>query len=293
MTRLALYASLFVLAAVAALAYFGSAPGTAPIHSGSVQVAGSETMRAVVAACAEDFMARNPKADVIVKGGGSGDGVAALLHGLVDIGMTSRALTERERDYARSRKIELSVVELALDGITIAVNRDNPIGEISLEQLQGIFSGKLRNWRELGGADASISVFVRAPGSGTASLFEDRVLQREPYAASAHRLPTNEAIFAEVGKQPNAIGYGSLGALRGAGPRIKILALRADGGAQPVSPVPDAVRARAYPLTRALYLGLSGNAAGTPKEFVDFCTGPNGRLLLQKAGYVAIDGPTK
>jgi phosphate transport system substrate-binding protein len=289
----ALYASPFLLAAGAAPYYFATTPGAAPGHSGSVQVAGSETMRAVVATCAEDFMARNPKADIVVKGGGSGDGIAALLHGMVEIGMTSRALNERERDYARSKRIELSVVELALDGITIVVNRGNPVGALDLGQLNGVFTGKLRNWRELGGPDAEIAVYARAPGSGTASLFDERVLHGDPYVASVHRLPTNEAIVAEVTKQPHAIGYASLGALRGAGERIKILALRADRESRPIAPTAEAVRSRDYPLTRPLYFGMSGNSTGTPKEFVDFCTGTNGGLLLQKAGYVAIDRQLK
>jgi phosphate transport system substrate-binding protein len=290
---LAFYASPFLLAAGAALFYFATTPGAAPGHSGSVQVAGSETMRAVIASCAEDFMTRNPRADVIVRGGGSGDGIAALLHGMVDIGMVSRALSERERDYARSKKIDLSVVEFALDGITIVTSRGNPVNALDLGQLHGIFTGKLRNWREVGGADASISLFARAPGSGTAAFFDERVLRGEPYAATVHRLATNEAIVAEVGKHPHAIGYASLGALRGAGSRIKIVALRTDSKSPPIAPTPDDVRARHYPLTRTLTLGLSGNATGAPKEFIDFCSGPNGRILLERAGYVAIGDRSK
>lgn len=127
-TRLVLYASPFLLAALGAVFYF-SLPSrdSAATQSGSVQVAGSETMRAVMTACAEDFMTRHPQSDIVVKGGGSGDGIAALLHGMIDIGMTSRELSQRERDYAQSKGIDVAISELALDGITIVVNRANPL----------------------------------------------------------------------------------------------------------------------------------------------------------------------
>ena len=141
-------------------------------------------MRPVVTACAELFMARNPKADVIVRGGGSGDGIAALLHGLIDVGMTSRDLSKRERDYASSKGIEIAQLPLALDGIAIVVNRTNPVVELSLVQVQSVFAGKVRNWRELGGEDREIRMFGRSAGSGTATLFAERVVGEMPQAES-------------------------------------------------------------------------------------------------------------
>ena len=123
-------------------------------------------MRPAVTACAEDFMTKNPQADVVVRGGGSGDGVAALLHGIVDIGMTSRELSQREREYAGSKGFELSVFAMALDGITIIVNRANPVTALSIGQLQEIFSGKIRDWRELEAGEGEILPFARATGSG-------------------------------------------------------------------------------------------------------------------------------
>ena len=286
--RLALYAAPIGLGALAALFYFSSGAENAALQSGSVQVAGSETMRSVVTACAADFMTRNPQADVIVKGGGSGDGIAALLHGLVDIGMTSRDLSRRERDYAASKGIEISISELALDGITIIVNRGNAVTALNLGQLRNIFAGKIRNWRELEGGDAEILAFARAAGSGTASLFDDRVLGEETYAAAVARMPTNEAIVAEVAARPGAIGYTSLGALRGAGDRVHVIALRADPQSAPVAPTAETIRSGDYPLTRTLYLGVAGKPSGTAKAFLDFCASAGGQALLQRAGYVGI-----
>lgn len=233
-------------------------------------------------------MTTNPEADVIVTGGGSGDGIAALLHGIVDVGMTSRELSAREREFAASTGVDLSVVPLALDGIAIVVNSANTIATLDMSQLRNVFTGKAKNWRELGGSDREIVVFARAAGSGTASLFGERVLGDDAYPASVRALPTNEAIVAEVAAQPAAIGYTGLGALRTAGDRVKVLSLRADARATPVSPTPEEIRSKTYPLARTLYLA-AGAPSGTVKAFLDFCSSTSGHALLQRAGYVGID----
>jgi phosphate transport system substrate-binding protein len=254
--------------------------------TGSVQVVGSESMRPVVAACAEAFMAKNPKADIVVKGGGSGDGVAAILHGIADVGMTSRDLTQRERDYAASKGIELSEFQLARDGVTVIVNGASRIAALDLDQLQAIFTGRIRNWQELGGDNAEITAFARAAGSGTASLFGDRVLKGAPYASSVTQLPTNEAIVTEVAGRAGAIGYTSLGALRTARTGVKPLALRIDEQLQAAMPTADDVRSGRYPLSRTLHLIGPGRATDTARAFVDFCIGPAGQSLVHKAGYI-------
>jgi phosphate transport system substrate-binding protein len=255
--------------------------------TGSVQVAGSETLRSVVSACAEAFMSLNPKADIVVKGGGSGDGVAALLHGIAEVGMVSRELSQRERDFAASKGIELTAFPLARDGLTVIVNRANRVASLDLDQLKAVFAGRIRNWRDLGGKDEEIILFVRASGSGTASLFEERVLGGEAYASAVTALPSNEAIATQVGLRTGAIGYTSLGALR-ASISVKPLALNADAKAVPSEPDADAVRSGRYPLSRTLFLVVPQRTTGTARAFVDFCASDRGRELIRKAGYVGI-----
>jgi len=284
--RLTAYTSPIALALVAALLYFADDVNDLAPQAGSVQVVGSETMRPVVTACAEDFMTRNPRADVIVRGGGSGDGLAALLHGMVDIAMTSRPLSVRERDFAVSKGIEISVVNLALDGITVIVNPAVAITAVDLEQLQDIFTGKVRHWRQVEGGEFDVLAIARAAGSGTASLFGERVLRDKTYGPSVRHLPTNEAIVAEVATRPGAIGYTGLGALRGTNSRVKVVALRADAQSTPVPPTPATIRSGQYPLVRTLHLATAGNPSGTVKELIDFCLSASGQALLQRAGYV-------
>jgi phosphate transport system substrate-binding protein len=286
--RLASYATPIVLAALAGFLYLGGRGEDSARPAGSVQIVGSETMRPVVTACAEAFMSKHPQADVVVKGGGSGDGIAALLHGIADIGMLSRPLSNRERDYALARGIELSLVELARDGIAVIVHPSNPVVTLPLGQLRNIFTGRVRTWRELGGADTEILTFARAAGSGTAALFGERVLGEASYGTSVQPLPTNEAMVAAVAARPGAIGYTGLGALRGAGDRVTVVALRTEEPSGSVSPTSEAIRSGRYPLTRTLSLVAVGPAPGPVKAFLDFCASPGGQALMQRAGYVAI-----
>lgn len=284
--RPALYFMPVFGAGILLLLYVSQLTRTPTPATGSVQVAGSETMRPVVSACAEEFMTRNPRADIVVKGGGSGDGVASLLHGLVDVGMVSRQLSKRERDFAASKGMELVLTSLALDGVAVIVHRSNPVAALDLGQIRDIFGGKIALWPDVAGAGAEIVAFARAEGSGTASLFGERVLDGSPYAASVRRLPTNEAIVAEVAKRPGAVGYTGLGALRGVGDSVRVVPLRATADERPVPPAAETIRAGTYPLARTLVFGTLGPPAGPIKAFLDFCTGAGGRLLLQKAGYV-------
>jgi phosphate transport system substrate-binding protein len=285
--RAATYGILILVSlGLAALLYFTDRSGKAAATTGSVQVTGSESMRPVVTACAESFMARNPKADVIVRGGGSGDGIAALLHGLVDIGMTSRDLSKRERDYALSKGIEVAQFPLALDGIAIVVNRSNPVVELSLMQIRSVFAGKVRNWRELQGEDREIRIFGRSAGSGTATLFAERVVGDAPNAESVESLPTNEAIVAQVAAQPAAIGYTGFGALTGARDRINAVSIRDDQQSSAAAATPETIRSGRYPLARTLSFVTAREASSTTRAFLDFCLGASGQALVQRAGYV-------
>ena len=279
-------AAALILVGAGAYRHFGAGGQSSAAPVGSVQVVGSESMHPSVTACAEDFMTRNPQADVIVKGGGSGDGVAALLHGITDIAMASRELTQREREYAHTNSIELAVFSVAQDGISIIVNRANPVADLSLSQLRDIFAGRLRNWADLGTAPGEILPFARAAGSGTALMFGERILGTEPYVASAQRLPTNEAIVSDVASRPESIGYTDLGALKHGGDRVRAVALRADDQSPPVVATPETIVSGHYPLSRRLTLVTAGTPLGTAKAFIDFCSSAAGQALFQRAGFV-------
>jgi phosphate transport system substrate-binding protein len=286
--RLALYNLPTLLVCGALFLYIGRAAEMPTLLSELVRVVGSESMRPTIAAIAEDFMTRNPLADITVRGGGSGDGIAALLHGMVDIAMTSRDVTPRERAYGGDMGLELSVVPLALDAVVIVINQANPITVLDVEQIRDIFAGKIRNWRELQGAETEIVPLARATGSGTAYLFGEHVSSAESFAASVSHLPTNEAIVAEVAARPGAIGYTGRGALRGAGDRVRMIAIRSNRQSAPTMATTESIVSGSYPLSRTLSLATAGHPLATAKAFVDFCLSANGQALFQRAGYIEI-----
>jgi phosphate transport system substrate-binding protein len=286
-TRRTMLYGCLVIAAVGALIYVRrDADGTA-MPTGSLQISGSETMRGLVAVCAEQFMSSNHQADVMVRGGSSGDGIAALLHGIVDLGMTSRGLSEKEKGFAAAKGIDLTMFPLALDGIALVVHRSNPVAMLDFGQLRRIFSGQVENWRDLGGEDRALAAVVRAPGSGTAALFAERLLGTgaEIVAARAHQ--TNEAVVADVGSQPSAIGYTSLGALCGARDRVHAIAVRAGADDAATAPTLETVQSGTYPLTRRLYLVSAGPPSEAARLFLDHCVGPAGQPLVERAGFVS------
>jgi phosphate transport system substrate-binding protein len=281
-----------VLAGVGVYFYLSQGAQNA-VQSGLVQVVGSESMRPAVTACAEEFMAKHPDADIVVKGGGSGDGIGALLHGIVDIGMTSRELSQREHEYALSQGFDVSTFAVALDGVSIIVNRANPVVSLDFGQLRDVFTGKVRNWREFEAGEGEIEPIGRAAGSGTASLFGERVLGEQAYTRSVQRLATNEAIAAEVGTRTGAIGYTGLGALKGIGDKVRVVALGTDSHSTPVAATAETVASGKYPLSRKLYLATAGLPVGAAKAFIDFCLSANGRPLFEKVGYIALKSPAQ
>ena len=287
LVALMIIASLTVLTLLLAGALVTGSSGGAEKSalSGSLQITGSESMRAVVTACAEDFMTKHTEADVIVKGGGSGEGISALLHGLVEIGMTSRGLSQKEAAYAKANSIELTETALALDGIALIVHPSNGTSELDLAQLKKIYRGKLRSWRDITGTGGEINVIGRASGSGTAAFFAERVLDGAE-AITTQKLASNEAIVAEVAGRPEAIGYTGLGAVRNAEDKVKILAVQIEPGSAAVAPKPDELQSRAYPLARKLLLFSANPQSDIAKAFLAHCIGPDGQLLTQKAGYL-------
>lgn len=266
----------------------GCAKGT-PHQTGSVLIKGSETMQPLVTMCAEDFMSKHPHVDVVVQGGGSGTGIAALFNGTVDIGMSSRDLSDKEHEHASSNGFQLREYVVARDGIAVVVHPENPLTQLSLDQLRRMFTGQIRNWHEVGGVQHDIFVLARTASSGTSALFRHRVLAGENYGESVQQMPTNTAIVAEVTNQPAAIGYSGLEAVQAAHGRVKVVALQATSNSLPVFPTRAAIRSGSYPLARALHFYTAGEPSGQVRDFIDFCRGPQGQKLVAKAGFITIE----
>jgi len=183
----------------------------------SIQVKGSDTMVNLAQAWAEKYMQENPGDFVAVTGGGSGTGISSLISGACDIANASRTIKEKEIALAKQRGINPFEVKVGLDGLAVVVNPKNPITKLTIDQLAQIFTGKISNWRELGGEDRKIVILSREVNSGTHVYFKEHVLRKgnpegkEEFASSALLLSSSQAIADEVAQNPTAIGYYGMG----------------------------------------------------------------------------------
>src|SRR5258708_24245300 len=199
---------------------------TLPLHAaGKITVKGSDTMVILAQKWAEVYMAKNPKTKLQVTGVGSGIGLAALQNKSTDIANASRKIRPAEiAECIKTFGRRPTEYKAALDGLSVYVNKDNPMTEISIDQLALVFTGKAKNWKEVGGPDAPITIYSRENSSGTYEFFKEHVLQGSDFAASAQTMPGTAALIQAVAKDKNAVGYG--GAAYGKG--VKFFGVKKD-----------------------------------------------------------------
>jgi phosphate transport system substrate-binding protein len=253
-----------------------------------VTIKGSDTMVHLVSNWAESFMQQNPGTEVSVTGGGSGTGIAALLNGTTDICAASREIRDKESKLAVQKGIQPNEIVVARDGIAVVVNPDNPVSELTVEQLGNIFTGESRRWSAVGGPDEEIIVLSRESSSGTYVFFQQHVLNKQDFMQGAKLLPATSAIIQAVSTDRLAIGYVGLGYAAGAEDRVKIIAVKADDPSPAVVPSAETIRSGQYPIARPLYLYVNGQPRGTVKQFVDFCLSGDGQEIVEQTGYVAV-----
>lgn len=257
----------------------------------SIQIKGSDTMVNLGQAWAEAFMKIHPKAFVAVTGGGSGTGIASLLNGTCDIAETSRQIKEKEKTEAQSRGIDPVEFTVALDGLAVAVSPENPINQLTIDELADIFTGKIKNWKEVGGANLPIVILSREVNSGTHVYFKEHVLRHgdekrpEEFDESALLMPSSQAIADEIAQNPNAIGYYGMGY---AGASQKILAIAKDKSSPYYPPTIENVKNGNYYISRPLLMYTNGSAQGLVKEFIDFTLSPQGQEVVKTVDFVPV-----
>jgi phosphate transport system substrate-binding protein len=248
--------------------------------SSSITVKGSDTVLPLSQAEAEDFMIENPNMRVTVIGGGSGVGFAALIDGEVPIAMASREIKESEMQKAQQKGINPVEHTIAWDGIAVVVNPDNPVSQLTYEQLQGIYDGNISNWKDVGGEDRAIAVITRDSSSGTYEYFKEEILVDREYRPDALAQPATGGIVQEVSRNKGAIGYIGFAYLDD---NTKAVAL--DGGEGFVEANEENILSGEYPLARPLYYYTNGEPQGAVKEFVDFVMSPTGQAIVSEIGY--------
>ncbi len=247
-----------------------------------LQIRGSDTMLQLSTAWAEAFMQAHGDVQIAVTGGGSGTGIAAMINGTIDIANASRKIKDKEIEEAKANGVNPIEHVVAKDGISVVVNPANPVNELSMAQIKDIYTGKITNWKDVGGRDAKITLAARDNSSGTYAFFQKHVLMKEDYSADALNLQSNSAIVEEVVSNENAIGYIGLGYLVDAGNKVKAVAV--DG----VKPDNQSVASGEYKIARGLQMYTNGEPKGLAKAFLEFITSQEGQKIVTKEGFVPI-----
>jgi phosphate transport system substrate-binding protein len=250
-----------------------------PCYAERIVVEGSTTVLPIAQKAAEVFMNNNPSADISVRGGGSGVGIASLIDKNCDIADASRAMKDTEYEKAASRGVEAKANVIAMDGICVIVNPSNNVGAMPKNQIKDIFTGKVSNWKDVGGSDGKIVVISRDSSSGTFEAFGELVLKGEKVRPDALLQASNQAVTSVVSKTPGAIGYVGLGYVSSS-----VKALEVDG----VKPSKETVLTGKYAIGRPLFMYTNGAPKGLVKQFLDFILSPEGQKIVEEEGFVGL-----
>ena len=257
----------------------------------SIQIKGSDTMVNLGQAWAEKYMEKNPGDFIAVTGGGSGTGLSSLISATCDITMSSRNIKDKEIALAKQKGVNPNEIIVALDGLAVVVNPSNPVSKLTLDQLAGIFTGRISNWRDLGGKDEKIVLLSREVNSGTHVYFKEHVLRKldpnskEEFSPGALMLSSSQAIADEVAGNSSAIGYYGMGYISA---KQKPVAIAKDEASEYVEPAIENVINNKYPISRPLFLYTNGLPQGLVKKFVDFTLSEEGQKIVLATDFVPV-----
>lgn len=249
---------------------------------GSVVTAGSTSVQPLSEELAAAFMDANPDYTVDVQGGGSGQGIKSIQEGIADIGALSRNLKDEEKSSVSKE------ITIALDGIAIIVNKDSKVGDLSLDQIRGIYTGEITNWKEVGGVDATITVVSREEGSGTRGAFieitkvlakDDAGKETDRTVANALIQPSTGSVKTTVSSTPNTIGYVSLGALDDS-----IKTVTVEGAA----PTIEAVIEGTYKISRPFIYVVGDTVTEATQKYLDYVLSEEGQAVVVDNGFISV-----
>lgn len=267
-----------------------AADGDPDSQTAYIENKGSDTIVNLALAWAEAYRVLRPEVRISVTGGGSGTGIAALVNGTVDIANASREIKPEEVAAVEANGAAPVEFVIARDAIAIIVHPENPVNELTLQQLSDIYSGAIVNWSEVGGEDRTIVRLSRETNSGTHVYFLEEVLRlgRDSdllFSRDTLLLPSSEVISAEVRENPNAIGYDGLGYVT---PDLKVVAVAEEPGSPYVLPSAESVNNGQYPIARDLYMYTAGEPQGAVREYLDWILSPAAQQIVAELGFVPI-----
>ncbi len=260
-------------------------------QSETIENKGSDTIVNLALAWAERYQELHPEVRISVTGGGSGTGIAALINGTVDIANASRRIKPEEIDAAQANGTDPYEIIIARDAIAVIVNPENPINQLTLQQISDIYSGVIDNWRYLGGDDRPIVRLSRETNSGTHVYFLEEVLRlgdkdnKTLFSTDTLLMPSSEGIGAEIRQNPNAIGYDGLGYVT---EEMKVIAIAETTYGEYIMPSAESVNNGSYPIARDLYMYTGGEPTGMIKTYLDWILGPEAQEIVMELGFVPI-----
>ena len=249
------------------------------------RIKGSDTVLPVAQQTAERYMNQHPDARVTVTGGGTGVGISALMDHTTDIAMASRPIKFSEKMKIKGAGEEVDEVIVAYDALAVVVHPSNPVKQLTRQQLEDIFRGKITNWKQVGGDDRKIVVYSRETSSGTYEFFKESVLKNKNYMSSSLSMPATGAVIQSVSQTKGAIGYVGLAYLS---PRVKAIAVSYDDGKHYVLPSLENGKKKLYPVVRPLYYyyNVANKEKVTP--FIDYILSPQGQNIIKNGGYIPV-----
>lgn len=248
-----------------------------------IVIKGSDTVLPLSQAFAEAFLGRQSTTLVSVTGGGSGTGIAALLHGDTDIAMSSRPLKLSERLRLHEKNVTFVEDTVGWDVLAIAVHPSNPVNRLTRSQIADIFAGKIRNWKEVGGPDWAVLPYSRESSSGTFEFFREHVLRGKDFSSNVRFIPATGMLVQAISQTPGAIGYVGIAYVL---PTVKVLAVAQDPDTTYYYPAQSQAELTRYPIARPLYYYYDTRRRERVQPLLEFIHSPEGRRVVTQVGYV-------
>ncbi len=249
------------------------------------KIKGSDTMLPLSQQEAEDFMKTNPSRSVIVTGGGSGVGISALVEGTTDLAQASRKIKFDEKQKLQEGGKTVREVIAAWDALAVVVHPSNRVKKLTREQMEGIFTGKITNWKQVGGDDMKIVPYSRETSSGTYEFFKESVLRNKNYVNGIMSMPATGAIIQSVSQTKGAIGYVGLAYLS---KNVTAVQVSYDKGVTYVEPSVANAKNKTYPIVRPLYYYYTANNEAKVKPYIDFVLSARGQEIVSGVGFISV-----
>src|SRR5271166_750207 len=258
---------------------------TTSAHSQTIKIKGSDTLQPLAERWAQVYAKKKPATHLVVSGGGSSVGIAALLRGETDVAEASRPISDAEKEQFKKEGKTLLDLVVASDAVEIIVNSSNPISVLSMQQVKGIFTGTITNWKEVGGPDAQINTYGRDSASGTHAFMQEHTMRGDKYVSSIKEFSTNAPMVAAVIRDPGGIAYSGLASAKFA----KHLRIQNEPGSPAIEPSAQNVAAGKYPLSRQLHWYLAARPAGDLKDLCEWVISADGQAIVETIGFLPLN----